>query len=107
MSEDKLRRIVEENFVLNSLHTREMGAKLRVHLKAVTDQMGTVTEQMSMVRDQMSDLTEMVESGFNEQADRMDRMVEALRGLGDGGVEIRRDVEDLKRRVKALEDKAS
>lgn len=103
----RLEQIIETNFRLNSLQTRELGAEMRRHFAFHTEQMANMAQTLQRMATQSEAVGELFERRMNEQADRMDEAVEAIRKLGDGNVDIRKEIAELKRRVKDLEDRAS
>lgn len=112
---ERLEQIVETNFQLNAMQTRELGVEVRKrfdsHMEFFNSQIEGVVRALDATREVL--VTGLKETGvlfetrMNEQADRMDLAVEAIRTLGDGNVDIRKEINDLKRRVKELEDRAS
>jgi hypothetical protein len=66
-----------------------------------------VDELGRFIRASYSEMGEYFENGMNEQADRMDRVVEVIRHIGDRSVDVNKELDDLKRRVKEFEDRAS
>jgi methyl-accepting chemotaxis protein len=160
----RIEEIIETNFRLNALQTRELGVEMRRLTRQTSETMRThgeeTREQFGEVRQGIHELGkrvdelgksvdelgksvdglgksvdglgkkvdglgkkveltstraehgieamgELFEKGMNAQADRMDQVVKAIRGMAEGSVDVRKEIEELKRRVKDLEDRAS
>ena len=143
MSEySELKRVMEDNFVLQSLETRELKAEMFTHLGTVgkqihvlndrmhvfNDQMHVLNDQMHVLNDQMrvvseqmqvlsdhsqavagglDSLAENVDRRLERQAERWDAAVAALRALGDGSTDVRKEIAELRERVRRLKERAS
>lgn len=104
---ERLKETVETNFRLNSLEAREVAARLDGRVTALSQHMNQMAAQMGHMATEMAEMSTEFREGMERQADRMDQAVVAIGQLGDGGVELRQDIADLKRRVQRLEDLAS
>ncbi len=109
-----LRQTIETNFKLSSLQTREMGAELRREMKTIAGEMKTIAGEMNSIASQMNThgkrmdrLGDYVANGFEQQAQRNDQVLEVLKTVGDGSGDLRKEIEELKRRITALEERAS
>ena len=104
----RLEQIMETNFRLNALETRELGAEIRRRMIRQSEEFRRRLDQLaSYVETSFTDLGSFLENGINEQADRMDQVVEVIRHIGDSSVDVNKEIEDLKRRLKEAEDRAS
>lgn len=105
---EKLERIVETNFQLNAMQTRELGVEFRRRLEAQSaDFRQALLNLGDHVTEGFRETGEFLEGQMSAHAERAEAAVEAIRTLGDGSVDIRKEIEELKRRVKDLEDRAS
>lgn len=108
---DKYRRledIVETNFRLSAMQSRELGAEMRRRMERQSLEFQRKVDELGrFVRTSYSEMGAYFENGMNEQADRMDRVVEVIRHIGDRSVDVNKELDDLKRRVKEFEDRAS
>lgn len=93
----RLKETIETNFRLNALQSREIAGQLRSELREMSRQL---SQQLERLGDYVAD-------GFETQARRNDEVLEVLKTIGDGGSEIRLELESLKKRVTALEQQAS
>ncbi len=84
--EQRLLEILETNFKLSILHTRQ-----------VADRIGQRMQQMG----------EEMREDIHGLADRQAETLDVLRKMGDSSVDLRKEVLELKRRVGELEDRAS
>ena len=104
----RLERMLETNFKLTAIQSRELGAEMRRKLQQQSDEFRQGLDQVSRrVEAGFSELGQFFEGGMNAQADRYDNVIELLRALGDSSVDINKEIAELKRRVKQLEDRAS
>ncbi len=91
--EQKLREVIETNFQLSILHTRQVGDRLGRRIDGI-------------VRG-MQELASATREEFEGLADRQAETLEVLRKIGDSSVDIHKEILELKRRVSELENRAS
>ena len=100
MSEyEQLKQAVEDNFVLLSLESRE--------LKGLV---GKQSDTLRLLHQSIVELqagNRVMEDLLEKRTLRLDSAVEAIRALGTGSVDVRKEIAELKERMQRLEDKAS
>ncbi len=69
--------------------------------------MESMTRQVEHVSEELSALGQEVQAGFHTMADDQQRVLDVLSALGDGSVDLRNELADLKARLEALEKRAS
>lgn len=123
--EENLREILETNFQLSILFTRQVGERLGGRIDGVGRRMDDVGRRMDDVGRRMDDVGRQMD-GLGQQIDKMAEdmrsvadeirgdfeglatrqtaTLDVLRKMGDSSVDMRKEIEDLKRRVSDLED---
>ncbi len=104
---DHLKRVVEDNFVLLSIETRELRGLVSQQGQRFTETLDTITTAMKRLESDLGQGNRRIEDLLQQRADRLDTAVEAIRGLGDSSVDLRKEIAELRERVQKLEDKAS
>ncbi len=83
-------------------------------MEDMSQQMGSMGRQMSETSQRLggasrgqATLAASVRAGFEEIAKSQEEVFRVLYGLGDSSVDLRKEISDLKERVRRLEDRAS
>lgn len=121
--EENLREILETNFRLSILFTRQVGERLggRIdgvgrhmddvgrHMDDLGHQMDGLSRQIGKMAEDMRSVADETRGDFEGLATRQTATLDILRRMGDSSVDLRKELEDLKRRVSDLEnqDRAS
>ena len=117
--EQKLREIIETNFRLGILHTQQVGVRLERRMDGLGNRMDSLSTTMSAVASAMKGLSNDIKTvgndiktvgtemkvDFDSLADQQSETLDVLRKVGDSSVDLRKEIQDLKRRVTDLEDK--
>lgn len=122
MSEsDKLRQVIETNFRLNALQTRELSAQVKGELSEVNTGLCEVSAGLIEVSAGLKALGAKVEglgcgverlgntfqSTMNQQLDRDQETLSALSEILDNNVDLHKTAADHERRIRKLEGRAS
>ena len=111
---DRLRQVIETNFRLNALQTRELSAQVKGELSEVN---GGLTEMSVSLRAlgakveglgaKVEGLGQTFKSSMHQQLDRDQETLTALREILDNSVDLHKTAADHERRIRKLEDRAS
>ncbi len=132
---EKLRQAMESNFRLGILHARDIGFRLNHKIEGATQRLGQMTEKLDQVTEKLDLVTKQmvevtrefqktsksveavgkelsefgveVQQGFEIIADDQQKVLDVLLSIGDGSVDLRKELAELKARVEALEKRAS
>lgn len=115
MSEfEKLKQVVEDNFVLQSMEMAEMRSTFSAQLGelgqitgALIKDVDAVAQTAKALAQSVDSLAKGIDSNLEKQSSRLETAVKAIRALGDGSVDVRQELAELRARVEKLEDKAS
>ena len=97
---DKLRQVIETNFRLNALQTRELSAQ-------VNTQLSEVNVGLKVLGAKVENLGQTIQSSMNQQLDRDQETLSALRQILDNSVDLHKTNADHERRIRKLEEKTS
>jgi len=112
MSEfEKLKQVVEDNFVLQSMEMAEMRSTFSAQLGALGQITGALIKDVDAVAQtakalaqSVDSLAKGIDSNLEKQSSRLETAVKAIRSLGDGSVDVRQELAELRARVEKLED---
>lgn len=113
---DEIKNRIETHFRLSLLFTRQVGERLDRRMDTISQKvddvslrMDSLAKTMHKVASEMKSFGSEARSDFNKLADHQEELLGILGLLGDSSVDVRKELQDLKRRVSELEkkDKAS
>ncbi len=125
---DKLRQVIETNFRLNALQTRELSGQVDRKMSKVSGELRVMSAGLNEVSAGLKALGAKVESlgsdveglgsdvqglgqtfksSMHQQLDRDQETLTALREVLDNSVDLHKSFADHERRIRSLEDRAS
>lgn len=115
MSElNELRQVIETNFRLNALQTRELGATVNQRLTGMGETMDEMTQSMEAMSQSMGAMGQSMEgmgrtfqSTLDQNVERDEETLGAIRQILDNSVDLQKTTADHERRIRKLEQRAS